>query len=63
MVAAAAAQYGSSYRVKFRRKEFIELVDIDKPNIIHKRERPPLTPKLLQVSNLLGKNRVRYNRH
>ena len=30
-----AAQHTSSYRVKFRRKEFLELVDIAKPKIIY----------------------------
>jgi hypothetical protein len=32
--AAAAAQHTSSYRVKFRRKEFLGLVEIIKPSII-----------------------------
>ena len=35
--AAIAAQHTSSYRVKFRRKEFLELVDIAKPKIIYRR--------------------------
>lgn len=30
-----AAQQTSSYRVKFRRKEFLELVEIAKPKIIY----------------------------
>lgn len=38
-VAAAAAQHTSSYRVKFKRKEFLELVDIAKPQIIYHRKR------------------------
>ena len=33
----AAAAHPSSYRVKFRRKEFLELVSIAKPRIIYKR--------------------------
>ena len=33
--AAIAAQHSSSYRVKFRQKEFLELVDIAKPDIIY----------------------------
>jgi len=35
----AAAQHTSSYRVKFRRKEFLELVEIAKPKIIYHRKR------------------------
>ena len=37
--AAAAAQHSSSYRVKFRRREFLELVEIAKPKIIYHRNR------------------------
>ena len=37
--AAAAAQHTSSYRVKFRRKEFLGLVEIAKPRIIYHRRR------------------------
>jgi hypothetical protein len=37
--AAAAAQHSSSYRVKFRRREFLTLVDIAKPSIIYHRKR------------------------
>jgi hypothetical protein len=33
--AAIAAQHTSSYRVKFKRKEFLELVEIAKPAIIY----------------------------
>ena len=33
--AIVAAQHTSSYRVKFRRKEFLELVEIAKPKIIY----------------------------
>ena len=33
--AAIAAQHTSSYRVKFRRKEFLELMEIAKPEIIY----------------------------
>ena len=33
--AAIAAQHTSSYRVKFKRKEFLELVEIAKPEIIY----------------------------
>lgn len=33
--AAIAAMHTSSYRVKFRRKEFLELVEIAKPKIIY----------------------------
>ena len=33
---AVAAQNTSSYRVKFKKKEFLELVDIAKPEIIYK---------------------------
>ena len=36
---AAAAIGASSYRVKFRREEFLELVDIAKPRIIYQRGR------------------------
>ena len=35
--AVIAATQTSSYRVKFRRREFLELVDIAKPEIIYKR--------------------------
>ena len=38
-VAAAEAQHTSSYRVKFKRKEFLELGDIAKPQIIYHRKR------------------------
>jgi hypothetical protein len=34
-----AAQHTSSYRVKFRRREFLELVAIAKPTIIYHRKR------------------------
>ena len=34
-----AAQHTSSYRVKFHRKEFLELVQIAKPQIIYHRKR------------------------
>ncbi len=38
--AAAAALYvASSYRVKFRRREFLELVEIAQPRIIYHRRR------------------------
>jgi len=37
--AVIAAQHTSSYRVKFRRREFLELVDISKPQIIYHRNR------------------------
>jgi len=37
--ATAAAQHSSSYRVKFRRREFLELVEIAKPRIIYHRNR------------------------
>jgi len=37
--AAAAALHTSSYRVKFRRKEFLEIVEIAKPRIIYHRKR------------------------
>ncbi len=37
--ATAAAQHSSSYRVKFSRKEFLELVEIAKPRIIYHRGR------------------------
>jgi predicted ATP-grasp superfamily ATP-dependent carboligase len=37
--AAAAAQHASSYRVKFRRREFLELVDIARPSVIYHRRR------------------------
>lgn len=41
MIAAAAivAQHTSSYRVKFKRKEFLELVEIAEPKIIYHRRR------------------------
>jgi hypothetical protein len=35
----AATQVSSSYRVKFCRREFIELVEIAKPEIIYHRKR------------------------
>jgi len=35
----AAAQHTSSYRVKFKRKEFLELVEIAKPRMIYHRGR------------------------
>jgi hypothetical protein len=34
-----AAQHTSSYRVKFQRREFLELVAIAKPQIIYHRKR------------------------
>ena len=37
--AVVASQHTSSYRVKFRRKEFLELVEIAKPQIIYHRKR------------------------
>jgi hypothetical protein len=37
--AGAAAQNASSYRVKFRRKEFLELVEMAQPRIIYHRGR------------------------
>jgi hypothetical protein len=37
--AVAAAQHSSSYRVKFRRREFLKLVEIAKPRIIYHRKR------------------------
>ena len=37
--AIAAAQHTSSYRVKLRRREFLELVEIAKPKIIYHRKR------------------------
>jgi len=37
--AIVATQHTSSYRVKFHRKEFLELVEIAKPRIIYHRKR------------------------
>ena len=37
--AAAATQHSSSYRVKFRRREFLELVRIAEPRVIYHRKR------------------------
>jgi hypothetical protein len=37
--AAVAAQHTSSYRVKFRREEFLELAEIAKPKIVYQRGR------------------------
>jgi hypothetical protein len=37
--AAIVVQHTSSYRVKFRRNEFLELVEISKPKIIYHRRR------------------------
>ena len=37
--AAIVVQNTSSYRVKFRRNEFLELVEISKPKIIYHRRR------------------------
>ena len=37
--AAIAAQHTSSYRVKFARKEFLELVEMATPTIIYHRKR------------------------
>ena len=37
--ATAAAQHTSSYRVKFRKKEFLELVQMANPKIIYHRKR------------------------
>ena len=39
VAASAAAQHSSSYRVKFMRREFLELVEIAKPRIIYHRKR------------------------
>ena len=38
-VAIIAAMHTSSYRVKFRRKEFLELVETAQPKIIYQRGR------------------------
>lgn len=38
-VAAIVAQHKSSYRVKFKRREFLELVGIAKPKIIYHKGR------------------------
>lgn len=35
VIAAAAAAVSSSYRVKFRRREFLELVEVAKPRVIY----------------------------
>ena len=37
--AIVAVQHTSSYRIKFRRKEFLELVEIAQPRIIYHRKR------------------------
>ena len=37
--ATVAAQHTSSYRVKFKKKEFLELVELTKPKIIYHRKR------------------------
>ena len=37
--AIVSAQHTSSYRVKLRRREFLELVEIAKPEIIYHRKR------------------------
>ena len=37
--AIVVAQHTSSYRIKFRRKEFLELVEIAQPRIIYHRKR------------------------
>jgi hypothetical protein len=37
--AIAATQHASSYRVKFKRKEFLELVSVAEPKIIYHRKR------------------------
>jgi len=42
--AAAAAQAASSYRVKFRRREFLEFVDMAKPRVVYHRKRMHLSP-------------------
>ncbi len=39
LIAAAATQHTSSYRVKFGKREFLELVEIAKPQIIYHRKR------------------------
>ncbi len=39
VAATAAAQHSSSYRVKFMKREFFELVEIAKPRIIYHRGR------------------------
>lgn len=39
VAAAAANNISSSYRVKFRRREFLELVETAKPKIIYHRKR------------------------
>jgi hypothetical protein len=38
-IVAVAAQHTSSYRVKFRREEFLELVEIAEPRILYQRGR------------------------
>ena len=37
--AVVASQHSSSYRVKFQRREFLELVEIAQPKIIYHRKR------------------------
>ena len=37
--AAVAAQHTSSYRVKFKRTEFLELVELAQPRIVYHRKR------------------------
>jgi len=39
VIATTATQHTSSYRVKFKRKEFLKLVEIAKPRIIYQRKR------------------------
>jgi hypothetical protein len=39
VAATAVAQHSSSYRVKFRRRKFLELVEIAKPRIVYHRGR------------------------
>ena len=38
-VAAAVSQHASSYRVKFEREQFLELIEISKPKAIYHRGR------------------------
>lgn len=39
VIAAVAGRHSSSYRVKFKREEFLELVEMAKPKIIYHRKR------------------------
>lgn len=61
-VAVIAAQHTSSYRVKFKRKEFLELVEIAKPKMIYHQKIKRFKPLINFVGHLSTLNKYRTKR-